>query len=161
MQSQRVRQRLAHHVRELERLVEEKTEASAALAEAFAAAKTEGYDTTTLKVVLKLRKMTSSQRRERRALEAIYMAALGILDGDPLPDEARRRLSGEEDQKPSPPKEPDVALVRDEDNAVDRAIWFLTHRLTDAAKAGCHHCDENEKGEPCFWCGLKTLRSSR
>lgn len=108
MHSQRARQRLAHHVRELERLVEEKTEASAALAEAFATAKTEGYDTTTLKIVLKLRKMTSSQRRERRALEAIYMAALGILDGDPLPDEARRRLSGEEDEKPPAPKEPDA-----------------------------------------------------
>lgn len=119
MHSQRARQRLAHHVRELERLAEEKTEAAAALADAFATAKTEGYDPATLKVVLKLRKMTSSQRRERRALEAIYMAALGILDGDPLPDEARRRLSGEEDEKPSARKERDRDGEGDADASSD------------------------------------------
>lgn len=37
-----------------------------------------------------------------------------------------------------------------------RAIRFLERRLTDAAKAGCHHCDDvAEKGSPCWWCGLK------
>jgi hypothetical protein len=51
--------------------------------------------------------MTPSQRRERRALEAIYMAALGMLEGDPLPDEARRRLDGPEpDQHQAPPSAP-------------------------------------------------------
>lgn len=93
------RERLVRHVQELERLEEEKRDAAAALADRFKAAKAEGYDTTTLKVVLKLRRMTPGQRQERRALEAIYMAALGMLEGDPLPDEARRRLD------PEPPKE--------------------------------------------------------
>jgi uncharacterized protein (UPF0335 family) len=94
------RQQLVQHVQDLERLEEEKQRAAAALKAAFDVAKADGYDTTTLKVVLKLRKLTPSQRRERRALEAIYMAALGLLDGDPLPDEARRRLSGEDEQTP-------------------------------------------------------------
>lgn len=40
--------------------------------------------------------------------------------------------------------------------AIDRAVKFLRTRLTDAAKAGCHHCDEGEKDAPCWWCGLKT-----
>ena len=33
--------------------------------------------------------------------------------------------------------------------------WFLRNRLTEAAIAGCHQCDEGEKGTPCWWCGLK------
>lgn len=90
-------ERLVGHVQELERLVAMKTLAAEALKGGFDAAKSDGFDPQTLRVVLKLRKMTPSQRRERRALEAIYMAALGMLDGDPLPDEARRRLDPDVD----------------------------------------------------------------
>lgn len=98
------RERLVAHVQTLERLQAAKQEASHELTEAFERAKAGGYDPTTLKVVLKLRKMTPEQRRERRALEAIYMAALGMLEGDPLPDEARRRLDGKpKDPPPAPP----------------------------------------------------------
>jgi hypothetical protein len=39
--------------------------------------------------------------------------------------------------------------------AMTQAINFLTNRLTEAALAGCHHCDETEPPAPCFWCGLK------
>jgi uncharacterized protein (UPF0335 family) len=90
-------ERLVGHVQELERRVEVKALAAESLKSGFDAAKADGFDTQTLRVVLKLRKMTPSQRRERRALEAIYMAALGMLDGDPLPDEARRRLDPDTD----------------------------------------------------------------
>jgi hypothetical protein len=38
---------------------------------------------------------------------------------------------------------------------IDRLIWFLDKRLTDAAKGGCHHCGEGDKGTPCWWCGLR------
>lgn len=98
-------ERLVHFVQELERLVAVRALASESLREGFAAAKADGFDTPTLKVVLKLRKMTPGQRRERRALESIYMAALGMLDGDPLTEEARRRL--DPDTAP-PPSLPDV-----------------------------------------------------
>ena len=50
------------------------------------------------------------------------------------------------------------ALNKGEPDAVERAVWFLRNRLTDAAKAGCHHCDEGERGAPCHWCGLRTRR---
>jgi|SRR6185369_3350576 len=95
------RERLVFHIQELERVEELKRQAAECLKESFEAAKRDGYDTATLKVVLKLRKMTPEQRRERRALEAIYLAACGMLEGDPLPDEARRRL----DQRPEPPRD--------------------------------------------------------
>lgn len=95
---QNPRERLVYHVQELERLEHIKKMASEDLKEGFAIAKQEGYDTVTLKVVLKLRKMTPDQRQERRALEAIYMAALGMLEGDSLPEAARRRLDGPSDK---------------------------------------------------------------
>lgn len=99
------RQRLVQHVQALERLEHAKDLAVADLREAFAEAKLVGFDTTTLKVVLKLRKMTPEQRKERRALEAIYLAALGMLEGDPLTDEARRRLDGQEEPATKPATE--------------------------------------------------------
>lgn len=39
--------------------------------------------------------------------------------------------------------------------AATGTIRFLERRLTDAAKAGCHHCTEGPRGAPCWWCGLK------
>lgn len=39
---------------------------------------------------------------------------------------------------------------------LERAVMFLNTRLTDAAKGGCHHCDDvGEAGATCWWCGLK------
>lgn len=101
------RQRLVFHVQELERCEQLKQQASDVLNEAFEAAHQAGYDKTTLKVVLKLRKMTPEQRRERRALEAIYMATLGMLEGDSLPDVARHRLDEPpEDRDRDAPNQP-------------------------------------------------------
>lgn len=40
--------------------------------------------------------------------------------------------------------------------AAGAAVDFLNRRLTDAARVGCHHCDEGEPGTPCWWCGLKS-----
>jgi uncharacterized protein (UPF0335 family) len=85
-------ERLVHHVHALESLALAKKEASSELANAFKDAEYDGFDPSTLKVVLKLRQLTPSQRQERRALEAIYLAHLGMLDGDALPESARRRF---------------------------------------------------------------------
>ncbi len=113
------RERLVQHVQNLECLVAAKQRAAETLKEAFDAAQVQGFDTKTLKVVLKLRTMTPAQRRERRALESIYMAALGMLDGEGLPDEARRRLDG---QPPTPdpatPADPAAATAAP-DHAID------------------------------------------
>ena len=102
------RKRLVYHIHELERLEAVKRLAVENLKTALETAQLEGYDGATLKVVLKLRKLTPAQRLERRALEAIYLAAIGLLDGDALPDEARRRLSGEAPTNPSEPRLPDL-----------------------------------------------------
>lgn len=99
--TQNVRERLVYHVHELERMEEARQAAAERFRDALANAKAGGFDAGTLKAVLRLRKLTPSQRLERRALEAIYLAALGMLEGDPLPDEARRRLD-EQDRPPAP-----------------------------------------------------------
>src|SRR4051812_37095661 len=96
------RERLVFHVQELERLEDLKARAAEVFNDALQAAKAAGFDGATIKAVLKLRKMTPSQRSERRALEAIYMAALGMLEGDALPEEARRRLDGSSEPSRAP-----------------------------------------------------------
>lgn len=101
------RERLVRTVQELEHLEQLKQYASDQLKEGFEKAAAEGYDKDTLKVVLKLRKMTPEQRRERKALEAIYMSTLGMLEGDALPESARRRMDEQlrEVEPPPPPKD--------------------------------------------------------
>lgn len=96
------RERLVHHVQELEYLEEARKTATDNLKDRFGLAALDGYDLVTLKAILKLRKMTPAQRAERRALEAIYLAALGMLEGDSLPEEARRRLDRADDPPPAP-----------------------------------------------------------
>ena len=94
------REKLVRHVQLLEQLERQRQEAVENLKIGFETAHQAGFDPGTLKVVLKLRRMTPEQRRERRALETIYLAALGMLEGDPLTDEARRRLDSQDAPKP-------------------------------------------------------------
>lgn len=96
-----VHERLVRFVQELERLEEEKQAAAEAMADCLKRAKVSGFDPATLKAVLKLRKMTPGERKAKRALELIYMASLGMLDGEPLTDEARRWLD-DQAQEPGP-----------------------------------------------------------
>lgn len=113
------RERLVRVVNQLERLEAAKHEAAEELRAAFSDARAQGFDPSTLKVVLRLRRLTPEQRKERRALEAIYLASLGMLEGDPLPDEARRRL----DEPPPPPPAPEKPArgARPGDKAADKA----------------------------------------
>lgn len=153
------RERLVFHVQELERLDDLRRLASERLKDGFEAAKFEGYDTTTLKVVLKLRRMTPGQRQERRALEALYLAALGMLEGEALPEAARRRLdepeerrdaqpsSGEASAEPSPepptpqPEQPPL-IVKDPAEAREEGA--------EAAAAGKRVYDNPYRaGDPC------------
>jgi len=100
-------ERLVRHVHTLESLIEERQAATAAVADAYAAAGHDGFDPVTIKAVIKLRTLTPLQREERRALEAVYLASLGMLEGEALPDAARRRLDGQPPPAPpTPPSEP-------------------------------------------------------
>jgi len=60
-----------------ERLDEEKSTIAGDIKEVFAEAKGEGYDTKTLRKIIRLRKMDKARRDEEEALLELYLAALG------------------------------------------------------------------------------------
>src|SRR3990167_6540555 len=103
MQGHGTRRLLVNHITTLERLEAEKAAIGVEIKETLETAKAQGFDPATLKAVIKLRKMTPEQRRRRRALELTYLAALAFLDGEPLSDEAPRRLAGEDRQPAAKP----------------------------------------------------------
>jgi uncharacterized protein (UPF0335 family) len=65
-------------VERIERLEEEKAALSEDIKEVYAEAKGNGFDTKTLRTVVRLRKQDSSERAEQEALLDLYMHALGM-----------------------------------------------------------------------------------
>ena len=92
-------------VERIERLEEEKAAVAADIKEVYAEAKANGFDTKTLRKLIVERRKDRAQREEEQALLEIYMAALGMLDGTPLGDAARKRLTDEDEEQPD--AEPD------------------------------------------------------
>ena len=65
-------------VERIERLEEEKQALADDIKEVYAEAKANGFDTKTLRTVVRLRKQDSSERQEQEALLELYMHALGM-----------------------------------------------------------------------------------
>lgn len=117
-----VSRQLLQYIERWERLEEEKKNIAADQKDVLAEAKSCGFDVKTIREIIKLRKMTPDQRREREALLDTYKAALGMLDGTPLGSWALDRLSKDDDDgddgealpqdPPAPPPEP-AATVED------------------------------------------------
>jgi uncharacterized protein (UPF0335 family) len=70
--------RLRTFIERIERLEEEKAALAADIREVYAEAKSDGFDAKTMRQVVKLRKMDSSDRQEQEALLDLYKAALGL-----------------------------------------------------------------------------------
>jgi uncharacterized protein (UPF0335 family) len=66
-------------VERIERLEEEKAALSEDIKEVYAEAKGNGFDTKTLRTVVRLRKQDSSERAEQEALLDLYLNALGMV----------------------------------------------------------------------------------
>jgi uncharacterized protein (UPF0335 family) len=66
-------------VERVERLNEEKKGIADDIKDVFAEAKANGYDTKTMREVIRQRKMEKHAREEQRALVDTYLAALGML----------------------------------------------------------------------------------
>lgn len=98
-------ERLRSFIERIERLEEEKRGIAEDIKEVYAEAKGTGFDTKTIREIVKLRRLTDVERAEREALLDIYKAALGMLDGTPLGEAAIRRLS----KKPDPESPPSAA----------------------------------------------------
>lgn len=71
-------------VERIERLEEEKQAIADDIKEVYAEAKANGFDTKTLRQVIRLRKQDDSERQEQEALLDTYLSALGMLADTPL-----------------------------------------------------------------------------
>jgi uncharacterized protein (UPF0335 family) len=65
-------------VERIERLEEEKKTIADDIKEVYAEAKANGFDTKTLRTVIRLRKEDTNERAEREALLGVYLHALGM-----------------------------------------------------------------------------------
>ena len=66
-------------VARIERLEEERSNITADMREVYAEAKAMGFDTKTLRTVVRLRKQDQNERREQEELLTLYMHALGMV----------------------------------------------------------------------------------
>lgn len=65
-------------IERIERLEEEKKGIADDVRDVYAEAKARGYDTKTMRMIVRLRKMETHQRQEMDALLDTYRAALGL-----------------------------------------------------------------------------------
>lgn len=72
------RDQLKSIVERIERLEEEKQAIADDIKEVYAEAKANGYDTRTLRAVIRIRKQDTAERQEQEALLDLYLAALGM-----------------------------------------------------------------------------------
>ena len=95
--------RLRSFIERVEYLEARKAEIMHDIREVYGEAKSTGFDTKTIRQIVKDRKLTEAERAEREALLDLYKAAIGMLDGTPLGSSALERLT----KKPKPAKPPE------------------------------------------------------
>jgi uncharacterized protein (UPF0335 family) len=72
------KERLRSFVDRIERLEEERAALGADIREVYSEAKGEGFDTKTLRQVVRLRKLDKADFQEREAMLDLYLGALGM-----------------------------------------------------------------------------------
>lgn len=70
---------LRQFIERIERLEEERTTLNDDIKEVVAEAKGRGYDTKTIRTIVRLRKKDANERKEQEALLELYMNALGMV----------------------------------------------------------------------------------
>mgnify|MGYP002713252326 CR=1 FL=1 len=80
------REQLRALVERIERLEEEKAGLAGDIREVYAEAKGNGFDTKTLRQVIRMRKLDLAERQEQEAMLDLYLHALGMAP-DTQPDQ--------------------------------------------------------------------------
>lgn len=80
------REQLRALVERIERLEEEKAGLAGDIREVYAEAKGHGFDTKTLRQVIRMRKLDLAERQEQEAMLDLYLHALGMAP-DTQPDQ--------------------------------------------------------------------------
>jgi uncharacterized protein (UPF0335 family) len=118
---------LVDFVENVEKLEEEKRLVAEQIRETKNRAKRAGFDVKVLNQMLRERRMSALERQEFQSLCELYRAALGMLNGTPLGEAARKRLMGElppepdEVQPPEAPAQSPSQLGDDELNTAREA----------------------------------------
>ena len=73
------RDQLKAIVERIERLEEEKQALAGDIRDVYAEAKANGFDTKTLRQVIRMRKLEANERQEQEALLDLYLNALGMI----------------------------------------------------------------------------------
>ena len=73
------RDQLKSIIERIEKLEEEKQALAEDLKEVYGEAKANGFDTKTLRQIVRIRKQDSAERQEQEALLDLYMHALGMV----------------------------------------------------------------------------------
>ena len=71
---------LVQHVEKIERLLEERQAINDDIGDIYKLAKSDGYDTRTIRAIIQLRKLSKAERQERQSLLDTYLAAFGMDD---------------------------------------------------------------------------------
>ncbi len=80
------RDQLRSIIERVERLEEEKKAIADDIKEVYGEAKANGFDTKTLRTVVRMRKVEAAEREEQEAMLDLYLSALGMLPGsEPAP----------------------------------------------------------------------------
>ena len=72
--------KLKSYIERIEKLEEEKSGLAGDIRDVFAEAKSNGFDTKTMRTVVKLRKMKMNERAEQEYMLDLYKRALGMED---------------------------------------------------------------------------------
>jgi uncharacterized protein (UPF0335 family) len=73
-------EQLRQFIERIERLEEDKKGIADDIKDAYSEAKGTGFDTKTMKAIVRLRKMEKAARQEAEALLDVYKTALGLID---------------------------------------------------------------------------------
>lgn len=87
------RDQLRSIVERVERMEEEKKVIVDDIKDIYAEAKANGFDTKTIRTIVRLRKQDEAERQEQEALLDLYMHALGMTTEDPTPAKPKSKSS--------------------------------------------------------------------
>jgi len=110
---------LVDFIASIEGLEDEKRRIAEEIKGVKARAKSAGFDAKVLTQMLRERRMSHIEREEFQALCEMYRAALGMLNGTPLGEAARKRLMGKLPPKPDEPNEELASPAPDEPSSAD------------------------------------------
>ncbi len=116
-------ERLKSFIARIERVETEIASLQEDRKEIYAEAKGTGFDAKTIRIIVRERKISEHERRERDALLDLYKAAIGMLDGTPLGSAAIDRLkkteqeSDDKDVADTEPQQPEKPTEKDVDAA--------------------------------------------